>query len=300
MDYAEARDAFFQPRPGAEEQTGWASPARRLRDAVEPLATVSFWAEPSYDAYAALGLDFLTGYVWSRSSVLGQAEAGVVAAAFGVFEPGAVAGLLGAAREAATLEQVRAARETGATASLRTALGDDPAGLAETATALQQAASAADVAGRPLFAGALGQSVPDDPHAALWHAATLVRECRGDSHLGACVAAGLTGLEANLLTELWVGYAPLSYAGTRAWSPESMAAAQESLRSRGLLDGEALSDAGRALREQVEAATDAAMAPVVAALGDRLDEVVARCTDWGGALVDAGWFPPDAYKRAAG
>lgn len=299
MDYSEARDAFFQPRPGAEEQTGWDSPARRLRDAVEPLATVSFWAEPSYDAYAALGLDFLTGYVWSRSSVMGEADAGVVAAAFGVFEPGAVAGLLGAAREACSLEQVRAAREEGATRSLREVLGD-PDGLARTAADLQRAASAADVAGRPLFAGALGRPVPGDPHAALWHAATLVRECRGDSHLGACVAAGLTGLEANLLTELWVGYAPLSYAGTRAWSPESMAAAQESLRQRGLLDGEQLSDSGRALREQVEAATDAAMAPVVAALGDRLDDVVERCTGWGGALVEAGWFPPDAYKRAAG
>lgn len=299
MDYSEARDAFFQPRPGAEEQTGWDSPARRLRDAVEPLATVSFWAEPSYDAYAALGLDFLTGYVWSRSSVLGPADPGVVAAAFGVFEPGAVAGLLAAARESCSLEQVRAAREEGATRSLREVLGD-PAGLPETAVDLQRAASAADVAGRPLFAGARGRPVPGDPHAALWHAATLVRECRGDSHLGACVAAGLTGLEANLLTELWVGYAPLSYAGTRAWSPESMAAAQEALRQRGLLDGVQLSDSGRALREQVETATDAAMAPVVAALGDQLDAVVARCTEWGGALVDAGWFPPDAYKRAAG
>ena len=299
MDYSEARDAFFQPRPGAEEQTGWDSPARRLRDAVEPLATVSFWAEPSYDAYAALGLDFLTGYVWSRSSVMGEADPGVVAAAFGVFEPGAVAGLLGAAREACSLEQVRAAREEGATRSLREVLGD-PDGLARTAADLQAAAATADVAGRSLFAGALGRPVPTGAHAALWHAATLVRECRGDSHLGACVAAGLTGLQANLLTELWVGYAPLSYAGTRAWSPESMAAAQESLRERGLLDGDGLSPAGRALREQVETATDAAMAPVVAALGDRLDDVVARCTEWGAALVDAGWFPPDAYKRAAG
>lgn len=114
------------------------------------------------------------------------------------------------------------------------------------------------------------------------------------------MAAGLSGLEANLLTELWVGFAPLSYAGTRAWSPEAMAAAQQSLRDRGLLDGDRLSDDGRALREQVERATDDAMGPVVAALGDRLEPVVAQCSAWGEALVDRGWFPPDAYKRAAG
>jgi hypothetical protein len=299
MDYTEMRAAFMQPND-AEPRTGWQSAARALRDAVEPIATVSFWSEPAYDAYAALGLDFLTGYVWSRSSVLGEAEPGVVAAAFGVFEPGAVAGLLGAAREACSLADVRTAREAGATTALRAALGEDPEGLDEVLGALREAAVSADVAGRPLYAGAKGLPFPQDRHAALWHAATLVRECRGDSHLGACVAAGLSGLEANLLTELWVGYTPLSYAGSRAWSPEAMAAAQDSLRERSLLDGDELSAAGRALREQVETATDTAMAPVVAALGDRLDAVVARCDAWGAALVDRGWFPPDRFKRAAG
>jgi hypothetical protein len=299
VNYEEAREAFFAPRPGAAEQTGWVSPARELRDAVEPLATVSFWAEPAYDAYAALGLDFLTGYVWSRSSVLGNADGAVAAAAFGVFEPGAVAGLLQAARECCSLEQVRAAREQGAVASLRAAIGE-PDGLASTADTLLEAALTADVAGRPLFAGAAALPAPTDPHARLWHAATLARECRGDSHLAACVAAGLSGLEACLLTELWVGYEPLSYTGSRAWSPEAMAAAQGALRDRGLLDGDALSSAGRALRTRVEEATDAALAPVVAALGDRLPEVVARCRAWGDALLDKGWFPPDAYKRAAG
>jgi hypothetical protein len=299
MDYDEMTTAFMQPND-AEPRTGWDSPARRLRDAVEPIATVSFWSRPAYDQYAALGLDFLTGYVWSRSSVLGEAEPGVVAAAFGVFEPGAIAGLLGAAREACSLADVRAAREQGAAEALRAALGDDPDGLERTSAALREAAVCADVAGRPLYAGALGQPFPEDRHAALWHAATLVRECRGDSHLGACVAAGLSGLEANLLTELWVGYPPLSYAGSRAWSPEAMASAQASLRERGLLDGDALSDAGRSVREQVERATDTAMAPVVAAMGDRLDDVAARCDAWGAALVERGWFPPDRSKRAAG
>ena len=290
--------AFFVPRL-EPEQTGWGSPARRLRDAVEPIAAVSFWAQPVYDRYAALGLDFLTGYVWSRSSVLGEVEPAVVAATFGVFEPGAVVGLLGAARAACSLADVRDAREQGAAAALREVVGDD-SGLDEVLHALREAAICADVAGRPLYAGARAQPFPEDPHAELWHAATLVRECRGDSHLGACVAAGLSGLEANLLTELWVGYEPFAYAGTRAWSPEAMSAAQGRLRARGLLDGDRLSDAGRALRVQVEEATDTAMAPVLDVLGDRLDVVVERCDAWGAALVERGWFPPDTHKRAAG
>jgi len=299
MEYAEARDAFFAPRPDAEVGSGFTSPARALRDAVEALAMVSIWSAPSNEEYASLGLDFLTGYVWSRSSVLGDADPAVVAAAFGVFEPGAVAGLLTAARQTATLEQVRAAREAGAVRALRLALGE-PDGVEPVADVLLRGTAAADVVGRPLFAGARALEVPQDPWGRLWHAATLLRECRGDSHLAACVAHGLTGLEANLLTEAWVGYEPLAYTGTRAWSPESMAAAQAGLRDRGLLADDRLTEAGRALRSAVEQATDLAMAPVVAAVGEDLDEVVARCRAWGAALTEHGWFPPDPYKHAAG
>ncbi|MGH3631813.1 MAG: helix-turn-helix domain-containing protein, partial [Sciscionella sp.] len=59
----------------------WNSPARRLRDAVEPIATITFWAEPVHHEYEALGLDFLQGYVYSRGCVLGEPAAAVVAAA---------------------------------------------------------------------------------------------------------------------------------------------------------------------------------------------------------------------------
>ena len=299
MEYAEARDVFFAPRPDAAVGTAFASPARALRDALEALAAVSFWSAPNNEEYAALGLDFLTGYVWSRSCVLGEADPAVVAAAFGVFEPGAVAGLLTAARAAATLQQVRDAREAGAVRALRLALGE-PAGVEPVVAALLRAAAAADVVGRPLFAGARAMALPQDLWARLWHAATMLRECRGDSHLAACVAHGLTGLEANLLTEAWVGYEPLAYTGTRAWSPDAMAGAQAGLRDRGLLADSGLTEAGRVLRLSVEQATDLAMAPVVAALGGDLDDVVTRCTAWGQTLTAHGWFPPDPYKHAAG
>src|SRR3712207_6424742 len=53
MDYAEARAAFFSPRPEDAAPAGssaWRSPARALRDAIEPIATICFWAEPAFDA----------------------------------------------------------------------------------------------------------------------------------------------------------------------------------------------------------------------------------------------------------
>jgi hypothetical protein len=302
VDYAEARAAFFQPRePDAPPPgIGWSTPARDLRDALEPLATISFWSEPAYAEYEALGLDFLTGYVWSRSCVMGTPDAGVVAAAFAVFEPGAIAGLLGAARDACGLDAIRRAREAGAVAALRETLGEDPDGLGDAVAVLRSGAEAVDVAGRPFYAGARGLPWPAEPLGQLWHAATLLRECRFDGHVAALVAHGIGGLQANLLTELWVGWSGFAYTASRAWPEEEVRRAAADLEARGLIDGEALTDDGVALRRSVEQATDQAMAPALAAAGDGLGAVVERCNAWAAQVVEQGWFPPDDYKRASG
>ena len=302
MDYAEARAAFFQPRDAAAAPpgtAGWQSPARQLRDAIEPVATICFWSEAAYEAYAERGLDFLTGYVGARGCVLGEPDGSVVAAAFGVFEPGLIGQLWDGARQACDLAGLRAAREAGAVAALRAALGA-PCEAEEVAGVLRRGAQAADVAGRPLFAGNAGLAWPADPLAQLWLACSTLRELRGDSHLAACVTAGLTGLEANLVTELQVGWSPQSYAGTRGWAPEAMTAAAANLRERGLVSGDELTDAGRQLRAGIEEATDRQLDPVLAAIGANLTTVLPLLEGWSQAIIDRGWFPPDPYKRASG
>ena len=307
MDYAEARAAFFSPRatgapgPGspAGPRIGRPTPARALRDAIEPLATICFWAEPAYDSYARCGLDFLGGYVWGRASVLGEPEAPVVAAAFGVFEPGLVAGLYDAGRAACGLAQVRAAKEAGAVASLRAVLGD-PAALPEAVARLRAGVAAADPTGRPMHAGLTALPWPTDPLGQLWHACTVLREHRVDGHLAACVAEGLSGLQANLLTELAVGWEPLSYTASRGWSPEAMGAGMAGLAARGLVDGGSLTEEGRRVRADVEERTDRLMRPVVEALGKDLPALTETLQGWSRQVVDRGWFPPDPYKLASG
>lgn len=302
MDYAEARDAFFQPRDADAAPagtSGWQSQARRLRDAIEPIATICYWSEPAYDAYAACGLDFLQGYVWSRGCVLGEPDGAVVAAAFGVFEPGLIAQLYDAARASCGLAGIRAAREAGVIAALRNALGT-PERAADVAGQLRRAAQAADMAGRPLFAGLTGLPWPDDELAQLWQACAMLRELRGDSHLAACLAAGLTGLEANLLTELQVGWAPQSYTATRGWPPDAMDRATASLRARGLTGDGGLTGAGSALRADLEEATDRQLTPVLDALGPALPDILPSLDGWSRQITERGWFPPDPYKRASG
>ena len=304
MDYAELQAAFLtEPAPGRAAPRVPEGPARRLRDAAEPIATVGFWGRPAYDALEELGLEFLTGYVWARTAPMGEPTAPVVVAAFGVFEPGLVTGLYEQARGLCTREQVLAAREAGAVASLHQLLPDVPAEeVTAAADRLRRATDVAaeDVAGRPLFAGLASLPWPADPLGRLWHATNLLREYRGDVHQAANVAAGLTGLQMNLVTEYWLGWEPTAYAGTRGWSPEAMAAADADLVERGWVADGALTAEGQRRRDEVEAATDAAMDRVLAPVRDELPDLTERLDRWSAVILAGGAAPPDVYKRVSG
>ncbi len=125
MDYEQARTVFLSP-PAAERPAPRApdTPARRLRDAAEPIATIYIWGRPVNERLAGLGLNFLTGYLWSRTAPMGEPTAPVVVSAFAVFEPGLISGLWDEARRIASREQVLAVREEGSVASLRELLPD--------------------------------------------------------------------------------------------------------------------------------------------------------------------------------
>jgi hypothetical protein len=301
VDYADAAAVFFVSRPAdtplpAAVTEG--SPARRLRDACEPVAMHAVWSRTVHERLAQLGLDFLSGYVGPRAVSLGDPAGAVVAATFAWFEPGMMTAPWEAARAAATPAQMAQARDESTVASLREALGGEDPG--EVASLLADAAEAADGMGRPLFSGRRADGRPADPVHLLWWACGLVREHRGDSHVAAVAAAGLTPVEANILTELWVGMPLLSYTATRGWSAEAMQRAVEGLELYGWLRDGDLTDAGLAVRIEIEERTDAQEESIVAALGDRFDEVCDRLNHWGQLCIEASAFPPDILKRAAG
>jgi hypothetical protein len=59
VDYADAIEFFFAPAPDGVQTpdvVAAATPARRLRDALEPLAMHAVWAEQVNAALAELGL----------------------------------------------------------------------------------------------------------------------------------------------------------------------------------------------------------------------------------------------------
>jgi len=130
--------------------TGFSTPARILRDALEPLAAQGFAA--AREPMKALGLRFIDGYVWGRAAAMGEPSPAVVVAAFGVFEPTFLTAAYISGRAVASRDDVLAARAAGASRNLQETLGDDPevGRLAET---LLLALDSVSGAGRPLFSG---------------------------------------------------------------------------------------------------------------------------------------------------
>jgi hypothetical protein len=83
-----------------------------------------------------------------------------------------------------------------------------------------------------------------------------VREWRGDTHWAVVAAAGLTGVEASVLHNAWLGYEDGWLPRSRGSDDAAIAAALDGLTRRGLADDGRVNEAGVALRQQIEDDTD--------------------------------------------
>lgn len=279
------------------------SRARRLGGALEPVIGQVYFAPECHTNYVDLGFGPSPGdfngvagpdgpaYFTSRGSLLGQVPGQVVAAAFGVFRPDVVVASVAHGWTLTDAATIRAARDAGALAHLERHIGADPDGLDLVGDALERAAGAVRVEGRALTAGITALDVPDHPLGRVFRFGDLLREFRGDSHIASWVSADLDAVEIGLLTELYWGLPLRSYARTRGWSDEQFDDGEELLRSKGLIDDQGFTDAGRTLRERVETDTDRQMASVVASFGDDVDQVVAILETWGAAVRAGSGYP---------
>jgi hypothetical protein len=78
---------------------------------------------------------------------------------------------------------------------------------------------------------------------------------------------------------------------SRAWSDQDLDEAEARLEARGLMAEHQLTDEGRAVREQVELATDAQCQVIVDSLGDDLQELVGILLPWGATIREACGYP---------
>lgn len=255
--------------------TGEAARVRQMWHLLEPLHAVLYYAPEAFEEAAGLGYgteERWTSYFAWRAAPLGAVDAPEAVRAFHSFAPAMVDRYVPAVWAAAGPDAVLAARLRAVDRAYRALFGDrrvEGAGFAEAAALARRAAEATT----PGVLGALGHvnsalPWPDAPHLTLWHAATVLREHRGDGHIAALAGAGLDPVE-SLVSFAAVGAARPEVFATRGWGEEEWGAARRRLQERGLLaaDGTA-TEAGRELRAKVELRTDEEAAAPWRALGD--------------------------------
>jgi hypothetical protein len=243
--------------------------ARRMWALFEPVHAVTYFAPPARAAFEEAGLrGFWRGYFAGRAAPLGAVDAAPVVAAFFGFAPAFVARAVPDVWQRATPAEVLAVRLRGAVDSLSIARSTvDDAGLLEAAGLLEEATAGLDHAGRVLAAANAALAVPDEPLARIWRVATLLREHRGDGHVAALLAAGVTGREA-LVWRAGIDLPKDLLQPARGWSDEDWHAAVGRLVERGWLtaDGRATAE-GVAAYQAVEETTDRLAAGPWDALG---------------------------------
>lgn len=257
--------------------------ARSIWHRVEAINAVTYFCPECREAPTEAGLEgFWMGYFACRAAPMGAVRPGVVEATFANFHPSRVRRAIPAAWDLVEPDVLVGIRADAAAAALRRLLGDQRVEelAADVRPMLGEVVERAVGAGRPLFAANRDLDEPADPVAALWQAATTVREHRGDGHVALLAGAGLDGCESHVLFAACEGVGPELYLQSRGWSEQDWQAAVERLAGRGLLasDGSA-TDAGRTLRQEIEQRTDEMAALPFAALDDeQIERLVGALT----------------------
>jgi hypothetical protein len=272
--------------------------ARELWALLEPLHAVVYFSPEPLEALRSAGYrGFWMGYFANRAAPLGAAGAGLVHAVFYNFSRDRVARALPSAWEFAPPAVALEVREKGSAAALRRHLGKSADGpdVARAAELASRAASAAPEEGRVLFAANRALPEPEDPLSRLWHAATLLREHRGDGHVATLVSAGIGGRESHVFHALAHGTPREVYTVARDFDDEEWSQHVESLRRRDLATDSALSPAGAALKAEIERRTDELAAPAYDVLTEvERDELASLLRPMARAVVRSGDLPLDS------
>ncbi len=264
----------------------------RMFELIEPIATITFSEVPN-EAFLARGMrNYWDGYFAGRAAPLGLAPAEVVHAVFYNFAEGEVARHIPWVWGKITPQEAIAVREQGSATALRQLIGEhaDSPDLVRVADLATRAAVSAPTEGRALYAGLRALEVPEEPVARLWHAATLLREHRGDGHNAALVAHGIGGTEAHVLMALSLDMRAEEFGRIHHLPEARLAAVVDGLRGRGLVDAAGgFTDAGRETKARIEALTDELAAPAYDVLGaEELDELITGIEPIAAAVLAAG------------
>jgi hypothetical protein len=220
-----------------------------------------FWDPGAVGRYAELGLPGPVGYIAARAAPLAPAGPDAVIAAFGSISPAAIRFTFDTIAEigphfGTSFDAAWVARDEAVVAGLAQHAPDIVEPLTRLGPELWPIVAALPTVGRTFFAAHLRMPRPEHPLLSGWHAVNCLREWRGDTHWALVVAAGLTGVEASILHNAWLGYEEGWLPRSRGSSPEEIEGALASLEAKGLAADGLVTPEGVELRRRIEADTD--------------------------------------------
>lgn len=206
--------------------------AQRAHFLLETLHTVAYFAPEPVEEYHAYDLKGRSGYFASRAAAMGPVPPEVITATFAIFAPEFVTSCMDGVWDRVSPAQVQAARRRGVAAALQPVLAQ--VDLREALTLAREATTALDGLGRTLYSAHCSLDWPGETVMDLWHAATLLREHRGDGHFAVVLLSGLGPVETLVLHGAASGIRAFLQK-TRGWTDQEWTAAEQNLAACGLV-----------------------------------------------------------------
>ena len=238
--------------------TNWRELSARASLASHRLIGWIYWDPDAIARYTALGVPNGLGYyIASRAAPLASSGNDAVVAAFYSIRKEFIDLCLDEARKHTTFEDAYRVRNEAVARGLREYAPEIVVPLGELAANLWDAADSLPLARHPLYA--VHRSWPrcqDDAVLSAWLAVNCIREWRGDTHFELLASNEISGVQAGLLHDAFLGY-------PGDWSPRSRGAddaqleqAWVALDARGFVSDGRINAAGLAFREQIEDTTN--------------------------------------------
>jgi helix-turn-helix protein len=279
---------------------------RDLARVFAPFHNVSYYA-PEIQAFVEAGMrGRWMAYFAYRAAPMGAVPAAVVIATFYNFAPRMIHRAVPEVWSVMSPVAAMGLRDHCVDQALRRLLADrlDEAALAEAAQLARASIEGCAPGARVLYAAHTTLPWPHEPHRILWHASTLLREHRGDSHNLALAAAEVDGVQAHILMAARGQGTKATILPRRGWTSEEWDDGVTRLVARGWLHPNGTFTAhGAHNRRDIEAQTDRLTHEPFRRLGPEraqrlLDLMQPYVEQLDGGGIATQWPPPPRRPRA--
>jgi hypothetical protein len=252
--------------------TNWRDLSARASLSSHRLVGWIYWDPDAIARFTALGVPNGLGYyITTRSAPLASVGNNAVTAAFYSIRKEFIDVCLDVARQHTTFEDAYRVRNEAVARGLREYAPEIIDQLGALALPLWDAADSLPLGGRVLYAAHRAwPRCEDDPALSAWLAVNCIREWRGDTHFAVLASHDVSGVQAGLLHDAFLGYPGDWIPRSRGADDAQLEEAWAALDARGFVSNGCINDAGLAFREQIEDTTNELCEKAWRHLGEQL------------------------------